>query len=55
MSFTGDLVGNIRDDTGKVAKLLEKSANKVGLKINVEKTKTMELLDTEANIADPDD
>lgn len=43
-----NFVGNNRNDIEKAAKVIGKSANKIGLKINSEKTKIMELLDTEA-------
>lgn len=52
MNFADDqnIVVNTRGDTEKVAIDLEKSANKVCLKINVG---TIQLLNTEANIIDP--
>jgi hypothetical protein len=48
------IIGNTRDDTEKAVKVLEKSADKIELKINIEKTKIMELLDTDADLTDPD-
>jgi len=56
LGFADDLniIGNTRDDTEKAAKVLEKSADKIALKINVKRTKTMELLDTDADLTDPD-
>ncbi|KAL4112678.1 hypothetical protein QTP88_016423 [Uroleucon formosanum] len=56
LGFADDLniIGNTRDDTEKAAKVLEKSADKIGLKINNEKTKIMELLDADVELTDHD-
>ncbi|VVC34371.1 Endonuclease/exonuclease/phosphatase,Reverse transcriptase domain [Cinara cedri] len=56
ISFADDLniIGNTRDDLEKATKVLEKSADEIGLKINIEKMKIMELLDTDADVMDPD-
>lgn len=56
LSFTDghSIVGNTNDETEKAAKVLEKSANKIGLIINVEKTKIMELLTIKTDITNPD-
>lgn len=50
-----DIVGNTRDDTQKPAKVHEKSVKIVRLKVNGRKTKIVELLDTDANITDPEE
>jgi hypothetical protein len=49
-----NIVGNTRDDTEKALKVLEKLADRIGLKINVEKTKIIELLDTDTDLMNPD-
>ncbi|VVC29242.1 Reverse transcriptase domain [Cinara cedri] len=49
-----EITGNTRDDIEKATKVLEKSADKIGLKINIEKTKIMELLYTDVDVMDPD-
>ncbi|KAL4142987.1 hypothetical protein QTP88_005369 [Uroleucon formosanum] len=56
LGFADDLniVGNTREDTEKTLKVLEKSADRIGLKINVDKTKIMELLDTDTDTKNPD-
>jgi len=56
LGFADDLniVGNTREDTEKALKVLEKSADRIGIKINVEKTKIMELLDTGKDTTNPD-
>ncbi|VVC40512.1 Reverse transcriptase domain [Cinara cedri] len=56
LGFADDIniIGNTRDDIEKTLKALEKSADKIGLKVNVEKTKIMEQLDTEENSMDPE-
>jgi hypothetical protein len=48
---------NTRDDTKKELQVLEKSAVRIGLKINVKKTKIIELLDTDTDQTnlDPED
>lgn len=52
LGFVDDfnIVGNTREDTDKALKVLEKSADKIGLKINVDKTKIMKLLETDTNL-----
>lgn len=35
-------------------KVLEKSADRIGLKLNVEKAKVMELIDTDIDLMNPD-
>ncbi|KAL4098346.1 hypothetical protein QTP88_022976 [Uroleucon formosanum] len=54
LGFADDLniIGNTKDDTEKAAKVLEKAAEKLGLKINTEKTKIMELLDMNTDFTD---
>lgn len=56
LGFADDLniIGNTRDDTEKAAKVLEIAAEKLGLKINTEKTKIMELLDMNTDFTDSD-
>jgi hypothetical protein len=39
--------------TQRKQRVLEKSANKIGLKINIEKTNIRELLDTDTDLTDP--
>lgn len=51
LGFTDDLniLGNSLEETEKAAQALEQAASKIGLKINAEKTKVMELLEDEDN------
>jgi len=41
-----DIIGESLADTANAARVLEEAAKKIGLEINTEKTKIMELLDS---------
>jgi len=57
LGFTDDLniLGSSLNDTKRAAQVLEQVADKVGLKINREKTKIMKLLQNEENTDDDDE
>lgn len=51
LGFADDLniLGSSIDDTERAIQVLEQALNKIGLKINTDKTKVIELLDNEDN------
>lgn len=47
-----DIIGETLEDIGNAARVLEKEANKIGLQINANKTKVMELINSGTDPAD---